>query len=108
MTARLEFGSEGAIAPMSVVAFSLSKPDVILDRGTWARDRRERGRVAVESGRVDILAACTRDRDQSSMIHAQGRRGSRIRDDRIRIPPNYASCASLHVAPALRRVEFVT
>jgi hypothetical protein len=51
---------DGTIAPISVVAFSLSKPDVILDRGTWARERRERGRVAAESGRVDILAASKR------------------------------------------------
>ena len=40
--------------PMSAVAFSLSSPDGILDRGAWAMERRERGRVAAESGRTDM------------------------------------------------------
>ena len=39
---------------MSAVAFSLSSPDGILDRGAWAMERRERGRVAAESGRTDM------------------------------------------------------
>lgn len=71
------------MAPMSVVAFSLSRPDVILDRGTWAIERRERGRVAVESDRVDILAASTDYGNQPSMIHAQGGRGSKTKAGRI-------------------------
>jgi hypothetical protein len=48
-------GSKGGTAPMSVVAFSLSRPDVILDRGTCAIERRERTRAAPVS-RVDMLA----------------------------------------------------
>lgn len=47
--------AKGCVAPISAVAFSLSRLDVILDRGTWAMERRERTRAA-ESCREDIVA----------------------------------------------------
>jgi hypothetical protein len=93
---------DGAIAPISVVAFSLSKPDVILDRGTWARERRERGRVAAESGLVDIMAASTRCHNQLSMIDSQNWRGLQINAGRVLA--DHISC-NLHVPRGPRRVD---
>jgi len=63
----------GGTAPTSVVAFSLSSPDVILDRGTWAMERRERGRVAAESGREDMMAAPTKYQTITRALSCEGR-----------------------------------
>lgn len=45
----------GWIAPMSVVEFSLSMVDVSLDRGTWAIERRDRGRTDPAESPLDAM-----------------------------------------------------
>ena len=40
---------------MSVVVFSLSTPDVNLDRGTWAIERRDRGRADPAESLLDAM-----------------------------------------------------
>lgn len=62
--------AKGCVAPMSAVAFSLSRLDVILDRGTWAMERRERTRAA-ESCREDIMATGLDQPYHPSIIRAK-------------------------------------
>lgn len=78
---------------MSAVAFSLSR-DVILDRGTWAMERRERTRAA-ESVREDMA---DNNRFRPGQVPEAGRTGERCMHSVVVVVGLH--CRSIATGPA--------